>query len=96
MGAKKFQKKFGQTPVLSKTFFWRLLGPDDTQSDQSQKNIFTKQTSMKFLTNEHFPIFLFSIILSPREKVRKMPKFENVTTLSWLTRDNSQILTEPL
>ena len=34
---KKFQKKFWADPRFEQNVFWRLLGPDDTQSDQSQK-----------------------------------------------------------
>ena len=53
----------------------------------------TKWTSMKFLTNGHFPLFICWLNLSStaitKIKMRKKPKLENGTAISWLTRDNS-------
>ena len=56
---KKVQKKLGADLYFDQNVFWRLLGPDDTESDRSQKNFFAKQISMMFLSNDHFPIFVF-------------------------------------
>ena len=81
---KKFKKSWGADLRFDQNVFWRLLGPDDIQCDQSQKNFFTKRTSMKLFTNDHIPIFIFWLNLSSTtitKKVRKMPNFENCTAL---------------
>ena len=80
-------KKFGQTLILTKTFFWCILGPDDRS-----QNFFSKRTSMNFPTNDHFPIFIFWLNLSStaiKKKVPKMPNFENDTALLWPTCVNN-------
>ena len=61
--------------------FQRMLGPDDTQGDTSQNILFTKQTSMMFLTIDHFSLFIFWLNL-PSRVIRK--KFEKCLNLKRL------------
>ena len=42
MGTKKVQKKLGTDLHFDQNVFWRLLGPDATQSDRGQNIFFTK------------------------------------------------------
>ena len=71
--------------------FWRLLGPDDTQSDRSQK--FFGQTDKHDVLNQ-WPLsnihILIEFVFQKLQKiVRKMPKFKNGTALSWVFPDSA-------
>ena len=91
-GAKQIKKKkLGQTHILSKTFFdayWALMTPRLIKA-----KIFFYHKNMHEVLNlwtiSNIHILIKSVFHSNYNKIRKMPKFENVAALLRLTCDNS-------